>query len=168
MPPKIKNHLTYFTTMTFGVERRISQLINYIRSLDAKTVGEMQERMLMDFTRNLREAIDNCQLAWLDKRDEVHPISTDKIRKLVDSTVNTGEAALRKAQTFIAECCGIASNRKPPGTPVDRPERLDNTLKPEESLKRSMTLEEARHWIRKFDQWFEWNAAVLAKKSRET
>ena len=103
MPPKNKNHLSYFTTMTFGVERRISQLINYVRSLDATTVGEMQERMLMDFTRNLREAIDNCQLAWLDKRDEVHLISTDKIRKLMDSTVNTGEAALRKAQRFIAQ-----------------------------------------------------------------
>ena len=89
--------------MTFGVERRISQLIIYVRSLDATTVGEMQERMLMDFTRNLREAIDNCQLAWLDKRDEVHLISTDKIRKLMDSTVNTGEAALRKAQRFIAQ-----------------------------------------------------------------
>ena len=103
MPPKNKNLLNYFTTMTFGVERRISQLLNYIRSLDAATVGEMQERMLMDFTRNLREAIDNCQLAWLDKRDEVHLISTDKIRKLMDSTVNTGEAALRKAQRFIAQ-----------------------------------------------------------------
>ena len=31
-----------------------------------------------------------------------------------------------------------------------------------------MTLEEARHWIRKFDQWFDWNSAVLAKKSRQT
>ena len=77
MPPKNKNHLSYFTTMTFGVERRIAQLLNYIRPLDAMLIGEMQERMIMDFTRNLRESIDNCQLAWLDKRDEVHPISTD-------------------------------------------------------------------------------------------
>ena len=136
MPPKIKNYLSYFTTMTFGVERRISQLINYIRPLDATTVGEMQERMLMDFTRNLREAIDNCQLAWLNKRDEIHPISTEKVRRLVDSTVNTGEAALRKAKRFIAQCCGFASNRKPPGTPIDKPDHLDNTLKPEGCLRK--------------------------------
>ena len=136
MPPKIKNHLSYFTTMTFGFERSISQLINYVRSLDATTVGEMQERMLMDFTRNLREAIDNCQLAWLDKRDEVHTISTEKVRRLVDSTVNTGEAALRKAKRFIAQCCGFASNRKPPGTPIDKPDHLDNTLTPEGCLRK--------------------------------
>ena len=27
-----------------------------------------------------------------------------------------------------------------------------------------MTLEEARIWLRKFDQWFKWNAIVLQKK----
>ena len=167
MPPKNKNHLSYFTTMTFGVERRISQLLNYIRSLDVATVGEMQERMLMDFNRNLIEAMDNCQLAWLDRRDEIHPISTEKIRKLVDSTVHMGEAALRKAERFIAQHCGIAPTQKPPNTPMDKPDRLDNTLKPDGCLKRSMTLEEARTWLRKFDKWFEWNAPILAKKDAE-
>ena len=126
MPPKKENHLTHFTTITFGVERRISQLLNYIRSLVAATVGEMQERILMDFNRNLREAMDNCQLTWLDRRDEIHPISREKIRKLVDSTVHMGEAALRKAERFVAE--RDASNRKPPKTPtMDKPDRLDNT-----------------------------------------
>ena len=91
---------------------------------------------IKDFTRNLREAIDNCQLAWLDKRDEVHLISTEKVRRLVDSTVNTGEAALRKAERFVAQCCGIASNRKPPNTSMDKPDRLDNTLKPGGCLQR--------------------------------
>ena len=112
--PQTKNYLSYFTTMTLGVERRISQLLNYIRPLSPTAVGEMQERMLMNITRQLRESIDHCQLTWLKKRNEVHPLSTEKVRKLVDSTVNTGEAALRKAQRFIAQCCGIASNRKPP------------------------------------------------------
>ena len=51
-------------------------------------------------------------------------------------TVNMGEAALRKAERFIAQCCGFASNRKPPGTPIDKPDHLDNTLKPEGCLRK--------------------------------
>ena len=31
-----------------------------------------------------------------------------------------------------------------------------------------MTLEKARHWLRKFNQWFWWNATVLTKKDCET
>ena len=139
MPPA-KNYLGYFSTMTLGVERRISQLLNYIRPLSPTAVGEMQERMIMDITRQLRESIDHCQLSWLEKRDEVHPLSTEKIRKLVDSTVNMGEAALRKAERFAAQ-----GDKPTARTPVDRPDRLDNTLKPEGCLKRSITLEEARH-----------------------
>ena len=146
MPPKNKNLLNYFNTMTFGVERRISQLLNYIRSLDAATVGEMQERMLLDFNRNLREAMDDCKLAWLDKRDEIHPISKEKIRKNVDSTVLMGEAALRKAERFTTQC-GVTPNRTPPNTSMDKPDRLENTLKPDGCLKRDMTLEEARTWL---------------------
>ena len=52
--------------------------------------------------------------------------------------------------------------------PIDKSDHLDNTLKPEGCLKRSMTLEEARHCTRKFDQWFQWNATVLTKKDCET
>ena len=66
MPPA-KNYLGYFTTMTLGVEGRISQLLNYIRPLSSTAVGEMQERMIMDITRQLRESIDHCQLTWLEK-----------------------------------------------------------------------------------------------------
>ena len=31
-----------------------------------------------------------------------------------------------------------------------------------------MTLEEARNWIRKFDEWFKWNTTVLTKKDSIT
>ena len=31
-----------------------------------------------------------------------------------------------------------------------------------------MSLEEAWHWLRKFDQWFIWNATVLSKKGSVT
>ena len=76
----------------------------------------------------------------------VHPLSTEKIRKLVDSTVNMGEAALRKAERFAAQ-----GDKPTAKIPVDRPDRLNNTLKPDGYLKRSMTLEEARIWIRKLN-----------------
>ena len=111
--------------------------------------------------------MDNCQLAWLDRRDEIHPISKEKIRKNVDSTVLMGEAALRKAERFATQCCGVTPNRTPPNTSTDKPDRLENTLKPDGCLKRDMTLEEARTWLRKFDKWFEWNAPVLAKKNQD-
>ena len=31
-----------------------------------------------------------------------------------------------------------------------------------------MTLEEAKNWIRKFDEWFKWNVGILNKKDNVT
>ena len=45
--------------------------MNYVRPLSPTAVGEMQERMLMDLTRQLQESIDQLQLTWLEKQDKV-------------------------------------------------------------------------------------------------
>ena len=65
--PNIKNYTRYFTTMTLAVEKKITQLLGYVQQLSQPTVGEMQERMLMDLTSQLREALDNLQLTWMNK-----------------------------------------------------------------------------------------------------
>ena len=113
----------------------------------------MQERMPMDLTRHLQESIDHLQLTWLEKRDEIQPLSLDRVSAFVRSTVATGEAALHKAEGFVI----LGSKPKLPvrpssEPPTDKPDCLDNTLKLEGHLKRSMTLEEARHWLGKFNQ----------------
>ena len=125
----------------------------------------MQERMLMDLTRQLQESIYHLQLTWLEKRDEIPPPNFDRVSTFVRSTVATGEAALPKGERFVV----LGSKPKSPvcpttEPPTDKPDRLDNTLKPEGCLKRSMTLEEARYLLRKFDQWLIWNAKVFSKK----
>ena len=77
----------------------------------------------------------------------------------------TGEAALRKAKQFVVLGTRPRSPARPPTEPpADKLDRLDNTLKPDGNLKWTMTLEEARIWLRKFDQWFKWNTNVLQKK----
>ena len=48
---------------------------------------------------------------------------------------------------------------QPPG-----PHRLDNTLKPNRSLVRDMSITEADTWLRRFTVWFEWNAPILDTK----
>ena len=60
--PQTKNYVNYFTTMSLGVEKKITQLLNYIRPLSPTAVGEMQERMLMDLTNQLQKSIDHIQL----------------------------------------------------------------------------------------------------------
>ena len=133
--------------------------------LSPTTVGEMQERMLMDLTNQLQASIDHIQLTWLEKRDELQPPNFERVNTFLRNAIATGEAALRKAERFV-----VLSNRPRtparPSTepPADKLDRLDNTLKPEGCLKRTMTLEEARLWIRKFDQWFVWNAKILTKR----
>ena len=69
--PQKKNYVNYFTTMTLGIIKKITQLLNYVRPLSPTAVVEMQEQMLMDLTRQLRESIDQLQLTWLEKQDEV-------------------------------------------------------------------------------------------------
>ena len=43
--PQKKNYVNYFTTMTLGVEKKITQLLNYVQPLSPIAVSEMQERM---------------------------------------------------------------------------------------------------------------------------
>ena len=151
--------------MALGVEKKITQLLNYVRPLSPTAVGEMQERMLMDLTRQLQESIDHLQLTWLEKRDKIQPLSLDRVSTFVRSTVPTGEAALRNTERFVVLGSKPKSPVRPPTEPPTyKPDHLDNTLKPEGCLKRTMSLEEARLWIRKFDQWFVWNAKILCKK----
>ena len=95
--PQKKNYVNYFTTMTLGIIKKITQLLNYVRPLSPTAVVEMQEQMLMDLTRQLRESIDHLQLTWLEKRDEVLLPSLEKVSTSVASTIATGEVALRKA-----------------------------------------------------------------------
>ena len=60
--PNIKNYTLYFTTMTLTIEKKITQLLNYVGQFQVSqpTVGDMQERMLMDFIDQLREALGNA------------------------------------------------------------------------------------------------------------
>ena len=163
--PQKKNYVNYFSTMALGVEKKITQLLNYIRPLSPTAVGEMQERMLMDLTNQLQNSIDHIQLTWLEKRDEVPQPHFKRVNTFLRDVLATGEAALRKAEQFVVLGTRPRSPARPPTEPpVDKLERLDNTLKPDGNLKRTMTLEEARIWIRKFDQWFKWNTNVLQKK----
>ena len=104
--------------------------------------------MLRDLTRQLRESIDHLQLMWLEKRDEVLLPSLKKVSKSLAATVAMGEAALRKAELFVVLGSKAESSIRPSSDlPIDKPDCLDNTLKPEGGLKRSMSLEEARHWL---------------------
>ena len=65
--PQKKIYEQYFTTMTLGVEKKITQLLNYVGPLSPTAIGELQERMLMDLTRQLQKSIDHLQLRWLEK-----------------------------------------------------------------------------------------------------
>ena len=111
--------------------------MGYVRQLSPPAVGEMQERMLMDLTSKLREAIDHLQLTWMNKRDKVLEPHFDEVSSSVAETIATGEAALPKAKKFIV----LGNNgRSPPrrtsDSPSDRPDCLDNTLKPAGLLSR--------------------------------
>ena len=48
--------------MALGVEKKITQLLNYIRPLSPTTVGEMQEWMLMDLTNQLQASFGTIHL----------------------------------------------------------------------------------------------------------
>ena len=52
--------------------------------------------------------------------------------------------------------------------PGQQPDRLKNTLKPAGNLGRDMTLEEAENWLKKFEEWFIWNKAILDRKGYQT
>ena len=76
--------------MTLAVEKKINQLMGYIRQLTPTAVSDIQERMLMDITNKLQEAIDNLQITWSNKRDEVPLPNHDQVCAMVQETIATG------------------------------------------------------------------------------
>ena len=102
--PQKKNYIRYFTAMTLGVKKNITQLLGYLRQLTLSAIGEMQEWMLMDLTGQQRESIDHLQLMWLSES--------------VARTFSTGEAALRKAERFIV----MDNKGRPPTVPPLTPQ----------------------------------------------
>ena len=167
MPPR-RNYIRFFSVMTLAVEKKVSQLIGYVWQLSPHAVGEMQERMLMDLTSKLREAIDHLQLRWTDKREEILVPHFEGVRGSVAKTNATGEAALRKAEQFVVRGNNGRSLSRAIDSQSDRLDRLDNTLKPPGPLTRNMMLKEANNSIMKFDEWFKWNTAILSKKDNVT
>ena len=64
-----------------------------------------------------------------------------------------------------------AKNRaraRDPSPQFPRPDRLDNTLKPNGPLIRDMSITEADTWLKGFTAWFEWNAPILDTKNPTT
>ena len=45
-----------------------------------------------------------------------------------------------------------------------RPQRLENTLKPNVNLSRDMSITETDNWLKGFTAWFDWNAPILDSK----
>ena len=103
--------------MALGVEKKITQLLNYIRPLSPTVVGEMQERMLMDLTNQLQKSIDHIQLTWLEKRDKVPQSHFKRVNTFLRDILATGEAALRKAERFVVLGARPRSLTRPPTEP---------------------------------------------------
>ena len=91
--PQKKKYVNCFTTMALGVEKKITQLLNYVRPLSPTTAGEMQERMLMDLTHQLQASIDPMQLTWLEKQDKPQPPNFDRVSTFVRNTIATKDSS---------------------------------------------------------------------------
>jgi hypothetical protein len=60
---------------------------------------------------------------------------------------------------------GPSQDDPPPRTLGKQDGRLDNTLKPDKNLSRTMSLEEATTWIVLFESYLNWNKQLLGRKS---
>ena len=69
---------------------------------------------------------------------------------------NTGRRVADPQLRLIRLCCQVHHRV--------RPEQLKNTLKPTYYLSRNMSLEEAANWLKKFEEWFNWNEAINKKE----
>ena len=102
----------------------------------------------------------------------------DKISKLVDDSMATGEEALDRADKFMCLCLERTQETKvetgqgdetlpivPQQEATDKHDRLDNTLRPAERLSRTMSLEEATKWLTQFESYLDWNKRIINKRT---
>jgi hypothetical protein len=102
----------------------------------------------------------------------------NKISKLVDDSMATGEEAIERADKFM--CLRLERTRqakeetrqRDETLPIDpqqeatgKHDRLDNTLCLAERLSRTMSLEEATKWLTFFESYLDWNKRIIAKRS---
>ena len=94
-------------------------------------------------------------------RDDSMPTAAfNKISKLVDDSMATGEEAIDRADKFMCLClertrqAKVETGQGDETLPIDpqqeatgKHDRLDNTLRPAECLSRTMSLKEATKWL---------------------
>ena len=116
---------------------------------------------------------------WDEMRDATMPAAAfDKISKLVDDSMATGEEAIERADKFMCLRLEQTQDTKvetgqgdetlpivPQQEATDKHDRLDNTLRPAERLSRTMSLEEATKWLTNFESYLDWNKRIVDKRT---
>jgi hypothetical protein len=128
---------------------------------------------------SLRTQVLRMETDWDEMRDATMPAAAfDKISKLVDDSMATGEEAIERADKFMClrlertQQAKVETGQRDKTLPIDpqqeatgKHDRLDNTLRPAEHLSRTMSLEEETKWLTNFESYLDWNKRIIAKRS---
>ena len=158
--------------------------MKYKESLeDVDNFGELQCKILMTHANTLRGKMEHMEVQWDSLQDGIPQDNYNQIKAIIKESMDAAETALQGAESFVchaaqqvtsmahgtksedANSLALTPDSSLLGTASGKPERLENTLHPIVNLSRTMTLEVASTWLKKFDSYLEWNKAVISKKS---
>ena len=133
---------------------------------EAATFSPRKLDTLAQLMQNLREQLGRLEVAWDEMRGaEMEYETFERIRKMVDESLDSGTAVLDSAIQFLHDkengTANPAQGQNPSGG------KLDNRLRPTTKLGKTMTLEEATTWLKAFEAYLKWNKAALVPKSKK-
>ena len=173
-----------FTPYVASIEKKNLRLKIFMATYgeDTTVFDRCKLNTLNTYIEKLRNQVLRMEATWDTMRDDgsLSLAAITDIGTLVEQTQLSAEETLDKAETFRIDRAKIAVEAEDvkeeemadSPSPDDLPSRtdkldgrLDNTLRPENNLSRTMSLEEATKWIEQFESYLDWNKPLIGKKS---
>ena len=157
-----KNPKFVFNAFKINCDNKIKKIEAFVATntgdLDAKKVTKLEglNTDLEDQLRRMELAWDNSMTGITDNAE------LEMLQKIVKDTQTAVNKALDDSERFIDE----KSVQNPgTGTSSAGQGKIDDTLRPKETLLQSFTLEEANLWFQRFTAYCEHNARALNGQS---
>ena len=170
-----------FQPYVTSIEKKMLKLHRFMADYegDPTVFDTYKLNTLSMYIEALREQVATMEASWnaACEAGSLSQTAFDEIGALFMQTQSSAEETLDQADKFCIDRAKIAtetgdvkdegmangpSQDDPPLRTLGKQDgRLDNTLKPDKNLSRTMSLEEATTWITLFESYLEWNKPLL-------
>ena len=184
--PKLVSRMVEIPTIrdVMSIVKKRLRLITFMADYkgDTTVFDKCKQTSLNTYIEVLRGQVERMESSWNTMREDesLSPTAFEDIGGLFERTQKEADENLDLADKFCNERAKKATEEDVKGEEMldassqgNQPSRntgkqygrLDNTLKPDKNLSKTVFLEEATTWITQIESYYNWSKQLIVKKS---